>query len=46
MTPSTIAAGDLPIAEASARAKTIARDLGLGPDVTVEDGRVIDPLAG
>jgi DNA topoisomerase IA len=46
MTPSTIAAGDLPIAESPAKAKTIARDLGPGPDVTAEHGPVIRPVAG
>ncbi len=44
MTPSTIAAGDLLIAESPEKAKTIARDLGHGPDVTAEHGRVTHPV--
>jgi DNA topoisomerase IA len=46
MTPSTIAAGDLPIAESPAKAKTIARHLGPGRDVTAQHGCVIPSVAG
>lgn len=46
MTPSTIAAGDLALAEASEEAKTIARDLGHGLDVTAERGRVLHFVTG
>jgi len=46
MTPSTIAAGDLQIDGSPEEAKTIARDLGHGPDVTAEHGPVMHPVTG